>query len=406
TKFYTSLSYFDQVGTVINSDFRRYSLRLNLDHKLSDKFKIGNNITLSTTEEHITFNDDEAGVISTAVRQSPNIPVRYSDGKWGGPTDNAGISGGVNPVALSEIRNNTLKRYKINGNLLGELTFANDFVFRSEIGYDFNLAKTAVFLPTYTIGEGDAASTVTESRSIKQSSDSFYWIFKNYLNYNKDIGKHSMNIMVGQEAQQSKYFNLTGQRRAFLTNDVRALNVGDPDKANASNGEGTWGLSSYFGRLNYSFDSKYLLTATFRADASSNFGPNNRWGYFPSFSAGWVISNEAFMEDIQDVISLAKIRFGYGEVGNQNIPGYSFGAALRTTITRWGTGFSQQNLANPDVKWETSKSTHLGIELGFLSDRIRLEVDLYKKVSSDFLFQEPLPNYVGAMSNADYLGLA
>ena len=403
TRFYTSLSYFDQDGTIINTDFNRYSLRLNLEHKVNDNFKIGNNITLSNTKERITLNDDEAGVISSAVRQTPDVPVRYSDGSFGGPTDNSGLPGIVNPVALSEIRNNRLERYKFNGNLFGELTFLKDFTFRSEIGYDYNVTKVSTFLPTYSIGVGVNAPSVTESISVKQNSDNFYWIFKNFLNYNKVLDKHSINVMVGLESQENKYFNLTGQRRAFLTNDITALNAGDPDTATNANGQGTWSLWSYFSRFNYSFDSKYLLTATFRADASSNFGPNNKWGYFPSFSLGWVISNENFLKD-NDILSLAKIRVGYGEVGNEGIPGYTYGSSLRASITRWGTGFTLNNLANPDVRWETSKSTNIGVELGFLSNKIKLELDVYRKLSSDFLFQQPLPTYLGTAGDGG-LGL-
>ncbi len=405
TKFYTSLGYFKQDGIVINTDFKRISMRLNLDHKVSNNFKIGNNITVSKSDEHITLNDDEAGIISTAVRQSPNVPVYYSNGEWGGPTDNAGISGGVNPVALSEIKNNELARVKVNGNFYGEFNFLKGFTFRSELGYDYNTGKTSVFNPTYTIGEGDNASVVTESTSIKQNTENFYWIFKNYLTYNKTINKHSINALLGQESQQSKWYGITGSRRGFLTNDIHALNAGDADTATASQYEGTNSLLSFFGRVNYNFDSKYLVTATLRADASSNFGKNNKWGYFPSFSVGWIISNEAFMENSK-IVSLAKIRAGYGEVGNQNIPGYSYGAALRTTPSRWGSGFSQANIANPGVKWESTKSTNIGLELGFIQNKLKLEVDFYKKISSDFLFRQPLPNYLGAMTNADYLGLA
>lgn len=400
TKFYTSLNYFDQEGIVINSDFSRVSMRLNLDHKISDNFRVGNNLTFSKSNEHITFNDDEAGVISTALRQSPNVPVRYSDGSWGGPTETDGISGGVNPVAISEIRNNTLDRFKINGNFFGELKFANDFTFRSELGYDYSVSKIAVFEPTYEIGTQINGT----STSVKTSSDSFYWILKNYLNYNKTLGAHSINAMIGQESQESKWFNLRGSRRGFLTNDVQALNAGDAETATASQGQGSWSLASYFSRLNYSFDGKYLFTATIRADASSNFGENNKWGYFPSFSVGWVLSNESFLEN-NETLSLVKFRAGYGEVGNQNIPGYSYGARLKTTPSIWGSGFAQANIANPDVKWEATKSTNIGAELGFFSNKIILEVDLYKKVSSDFLFQQPLPSYLGAMNVASYMGL-
>lgn len=401
TKFYTSINYFDQEGIVINSDFNRVSMRLNLDHKVNDWFKVGNNVTFSKSREHITFNDDESGVISSAVRQSPVIPVRYSDGSWGGPTDESGVGNGRNPVAWSKIRNNQLDRFKINGNIFGELTILKDFTFRTELGYDYNTSKVAVFNPTYEMG----IQTNGTATSAKSNSDSFYWIFKNYVNYNKTINKHSINAMVGQESQESKWEGVSLSRRDFLTNDVTTVNLGDADTARNNNWKGSWSLMSYFGRLNYSFDSKYLLTATMRADASSNFGDNNKWGYFPSFSAAWVLSKENFMESMEDVLSLAKIRIGYGEVGNQNIGGYKYGATLRNVPTAYGTGFTQQNIANPDVKWESTKSTNLGIELGFIDNRIKLEVDLYKKTSTDFLFQEPLPSYLGAYNVASYLGL-
>ncbi|WP_147676110.1 SusC/RagA family TonB-linked outer membrane protein [Algibacter pacificus] len=401
TKFYTSVNYFEQDGIVINSDFNRISMRLNVNHKVNDWFKVGNNLTFSKSREHITFNDDESGVISSAVRQSPVIPVKYSDGNWGGPTDVSGVGNGRNPVAWSEIRNNQLDRFKINGNLFGELTLIKDLTFRSELGYDFNTGKVAIFNPTYEMG----TEINTVATSAKSNSNSFYWIFKNYLNYNKTLGLHSINAMIGQEAQESKYENVSLSRRDFLTNDVTTVNLGDAETARNDNSKGTWSLMSYFGRLNYAFDGKYLLTATMRADASSNFGSNNKWGYFPSFSAAWVLSKERFMETTKDIISLAKIRIGYGEVGNQNIGGYKYGAALRNVNTAYGTGFTQQNIANPDVKWESTKSTNLGIELGFIDNKISLDVDLYKKTSADFLFQEPLPSYLGAYNVASYLGL-
>nr|WP_320117422.1 TonB-dependent receptor [uncultured Marinifilum sp.] len=401
TTFYTSLGYFDQEGIVINSDFRRFSMRLNLDHKVNDWIKVGNNVSMSNSKEHITLNDDESGVISSALRQSPNIPVRYSDGSWGGPSDGIGSGNGRNPVAWSEIRNSELERYKINGNFFVDLSLAEGLTFRSEIGYDFNLNKTSVFNPTYEIG----SETNEISTSSKTSNDSFFWVLKNYLNYLKSFDKHSINLMAGHEAQESKWEGLTGARTGFLTNDITALNAGDALTATNGSWQGTHNIESYFGRFNYSFDGKYLLTATLRADASSNFGENNRWGYFPSFSGAWVVTKEPFMEKYADIVNYAKLRAGYGEVGNQDIGGYSYGASLRSITTVYGTGFSQANIANPDVKWESTRSTNIGLELGFLDNKIKLDVDVYKKTSKDFLFSQPLPSYLGAMNSASYMGL-
>jgi TonB-linked SusC/RagA family outer membrane protein len=163
-------------------------------------------------------------------------------------------------------------------------------------------------------------------------------------------------------------------------------------------------MESAFARFNYSFNRRYLITGTYRADASSNFGPNNKWGYFPSFSAAWVVSEEPFMKPIEGVLNWLKIRGGYGEVGNQNITAYAYGQSLRAITTVYGTAFSPLNIANPDVKWESTTSTNVGIELGFLQSRIRLNADFYIKKSKDFLYQLPMPDYYGAMSVPDQNG--
>jgi TonB-linked SusC/RagA family outer membrane protein len=403
TKYYTSLNYFQQDGIVINSDFRRYSMRLNLETKVNEWFKVGNNLTFSNSSEHITLNDDESGVISGAVRQAPNIPVRLSDGTFGGPDPAAGqgSGNGKNPVATSEIKRNNLIRYKLNGNIYGEMTLAKGLTFRSDLGYDYSTAKNGIFNPTYKIGSDE--NLINESFKIQ--NDSFFWVFKNYFNYSQTFGKHSFVLLAGQEAQQSKYESLSASRRGFLSNDIDALNAGDLATARNDNYKGTESLSSYFGRINYSFADKYLLSASLRADSSSKFGANYRTGYFPSFSGAWVLSNESFMKAVAPVLNYAKIRIGYGEVGNQNIPNYAYGAGIASIVSAFGTAFAQANIQNPNVKWETLKSTNIGLELGFLSDAIRLDIDAYKKTSSDFLFPRPTPGVLGSYPSASYLGL-
>lgn len=400
TRYYTSINYFEQDGIVINTGFKRYSIRLNLDSKVNDWFKIGNNITIANTKQKIAFNDTEDGVISAAVSQGPDVPVRYSDGTFGGPIEGFGNQAALNPVATALYKGNDVSIYKIVGSLFGEISFSDSLSFKSVLGYDFNTSNVSVFYPDIQIG-----TTNTSSASVKVQSQNFFWTLQNYFTYSKTLGRHNIVALLGQEAQESKYEGLVGTRTGFLSNDITTLNLGDAATATNGNFKGTSSLNSYFTRVNYSFDGKYLLTATLRSDSSSNFGEGYKTGYFPSFSAGWVLSNESFFAGVKDVISLAKFRAGYGEVGNQNIGGYRYGSSIVSFPTAFGTGFAQENIQNPKVRWETTKASNFGIEIGLFSDAVRLEVDYYKKVSSDFLFNEPVPAYLGTNPQQGNLGL-
>ncbi len=404
TKAYSSINYFKQDGILINTDYRRFALRLNLEHKVNDWFKFGNTITASNGKENIAYNDSEDGVIMGALRQSPEVPVYYSDGSWGGPSaaDGVGTGGGYNPVAWSTIRSSQLERNKILGTLYADINFLKELKLRSELGYDFNFNKMASFNPSYEIGD-----QVNElGTSFKYNTHSFYWIIKNFLTYSKEIGKHNMTFMGGHEAQQSTWEQIQASRGGFIQNELTALALGDSETAGATSMQNTWAMQSFFARANYSFNSKYLLTATFRADGSSNFGPNNKWGYFPSFSTGWVMSEEPFMEGVKGVLDWVKIRAGYGEVGNQNIGAYAYGQSLNTVTSAYGPAFIPGNIANPDVKWETTTSTNIGVELGFINNRINLDADFYIKRSKDFLYQLPMAYYYGREAfSAPYVNL-
>ncbi len=392
TSVYTSINYFDQEGILINTDYKRIGLRLNLDHEVNKWIKVGNNLTISNGKEKIAYNDSEDGVIMGALRQAPNVPVKYSDGSWGGPTKSLGSGEGYNPVAWSEIRSSHLERNKVLGNLFADIIFLSDLKFRSELGYDFNFNKMSSFYPSYEIGD-----RVKETgESYKANTHSFYWILKNYLTYSKNINAHSFTGMIGHEAQHSTWERVIASRGGFIMNELTALSIGDADLASANSLQNQWAMQSAFARANYSYNNKYLLTATYRADASSNFGKNNKWGFFPSFSTGWIVSEEPFMEAVSGVLNWMKIRAGYGEVGNQNIPAYSYGQILNSINTVYGSAFIPGNIANPDIKWESTTSTNVGIELGFIDRRIRLDADFYIKSSKDFLYQQPLPAFYGA----------
>lgn len=389
TRYYTSLNYFDQEGIVMNSDFNRMSMRLNVDSNVKSWLKIGNNMSISRSSQQVVRNDDRGGLVMNTLRQSPELPVRYADGSYAGPTSGLGSSANeaTNPIALSEYNNAKADRYKINGNVFADFTLTKGLVFRTELGYDLNFAKSSSFAPAYTLGN------VSEllNKSFKQQDQSFYWSLKNYLTYNKTFNeKHNFTFLLGQEAQESQYEYLSGYRSGdFLSKDFTNLNIGDIDTAVNGNGSGRWSMTSYISRLNYSFSNRYSFSASLRADASSNFGPNNKWGYFPSFAAGWTVSNESFFEPLSNTVNYLKFKGGYGSVGNQNIPANRYQTILSLTASPFG-GVSPtiDNLGNPDIKWESLKSFNIGFELGMLSNRVKLDFDYYVKHSSNFLTKQ------------------
>jgi TonB-dependent starch-binding outer membrane protein SusC len=389
TRYYTSLNYFDQEGIVLNSDFNRMSMRLNVDSSVKSWLKIGNNMSISRSSQQVVRNDDRGGLVMNTLRQSPELPVRYADGSFAGPTSGLGSSANeaTNPIALSEYNNAKTDRYKINGNVFADFTLIKGLVFRTELGYDLNFAKSSSFAPKYTLGN------VSEllNKSFKQQDQSFYWSLKNYLTYNKTFNeKHNFTFLLGQEAQESQYEYLSGYRSGeFLSKDFTNLNIGDIDTAVNGNGSGRWSMTSYISRLNYSFSDRYSFSASLRADASSNFGPNNKWGYFPSFAAGWTVSNEKFFEPLSSTVNYLKFRAGYGSVGNQNIPANRYQTILSLTASPFG-GVSPtiDNLGNPNIKWESLKSFDVGFELGMLNNRVKLDFDYYVKHSSNFLTKQ------------------
>jgi TonB-dependent starch-binding outer membrane protein SusC len=389
TTYAFSAGYFDQEGIVTGSNFNRYSVRLNLDNQAKSWLRVGNNITISRTNERITLNDSDDGVIASTLLQSPDIPVKFIDGSWGGPLTSE--FGPRNPVAMALDRDLNLTRSRILGNVYAEASFLNNFTFRSEFGTDFQANNNYAFQPTYEYGV--IINNINQSR--RRYTQSLYWEIKNYLTYNQSFGAHTVTALLGQEASESTWEGMEATRSTFLTNDIQELNAGDATTATNSGYRGSAALASYFGRLNYSFDNRYLLTATLRADGSSNFGPENKWGYFPSVALAWRISNEAFMENLEYISNL-RLRASYGEVGNQNIGGYRYGSALTTAPSGLGQTFRLTNIPNPQVKWEASKSTNFGFELGLFEQRIDLMVDVYSKTTDDMLLVLPLPNYMGS----------
>lgn len=393
-RYYVSGSYFKQEGTVVGTDFNRYSGRINLDSDLKKWLKLGTKLMFSATRDHLALNNSTEGIISVAMRTTPDVPIRNADGTWAG-LSYEGAPSIINPIAKALDETNILKKKLLNGNFYTEITFLKGLSLRTELGGELGNTGTYQFTPTYQYGT--LINTVNSAH--KQTNQNFFWQFKNYLTYNTTIGKNSITAMIGQEMSESNWEYLSATSSGLSSNDIHEPGLGDPKSMQIGSGHGSSSIASLFARGNYSFNSKYYLSYTFRYDGSSNFGPKNRWAPFHAVSGSWKILNESFMENMKGIFSDLKIRAGWGQTGNQNIGGYRWGASITKMPTNLGMGFRQTNIANPYITWEKQEQTNLGIDMGLIKNRIILTIDLYKKVSTAMLMDMQLPSYMGTSGN-------
>ncbi|MFV0365615.1 MAG: SusC/RagA family TonB-linked outer membrane protein [Mangrovibacterium sp.] len=380
------LGYLDQEGIAIGSGFDRFNLRGSFDSQVKENIKAGVSFNFSNPKQNTTVSDD--ALIITALKQTPNVAVRNAEGEFDGPDTDEYVQN--NPVGLALMRENRSETASIRANTYLEATITKGLTFKTEYGMDYGMTNAYTFSPSYTFGA--LSNEVREGSRTKSYSK--FWNWRNVLTYNREFGIHALNLMLGQEVQRSYWENLYGYRSGYLSNGATDLNLGDATTAKNSNSSSESSLSSFFGRAFYSYNDKYLLTATLRYDGSSKFHPDNRWGWFPSAALAWKVSNEDFMQNATAVSNL-KFRLGWGAVGNQNVSNNAFVSTYASSATIWGTGLLASNTANPDLQWETTYSTNVGIDLGLFDSRIELIADFYHKETENLLLQLPLPSYVG-----------
>jgi TonB-linked SusC/RagA family outer membrane protein len=341
----------------------------------------------SRTNETITLNDGGDGVIMTALMMGPNVPVYDMDGNFAGPESVEGVS--WNPVAIAMQRSNKLLRNNYSGNFYASADIIKGLTFRAEYSFAGTSNTNKAFHPTYKWG----ALQNDISRIIQRDDQSYFWINTDYLTWTKDFGLHNIVAMAGFETQQSTWEGTRLIKRNLTSNDIHVVGVDGIYESNEGwKGKGT--KASYFGRANYNYASKYYLTATLRRDGSSQFGPDNKWGTFPSLAAAWRVSGESFLED-NKAISNLKLRLGYGLVGNDKIPDFLYGSAMTALTTPLGTGYRVSQISNPSIKWESSVQYNAGLDVGLFNGRLDLIVDLYYKTTKDMLMQLSIPSYLG-----------
>ena len=395
TQYAFSGNYHFKEGTVVGSDFTRISGKMNLDHSFNDHIRIGNSFLISRTRENITFNDNSNGVIYTALLMVPNAAVKNADGTFAGPQEEITLSFD-NPVARALETNDYNVKTRMLSNIYLEVDLFPFLKYRSEFGSDLNFSHHHTFYPTFQRGNLFGKSSLN-----KNWNQSYFWINKHLLTFDKQFSdKQHLTFLAGFEVQEGKFDWTFANRQNLPNNELQQLTLGDAGQQNNDGGSGHWALMSYFGRLNYNFDDRYLLTTTFRADGSSRFGPDNRYGYFPSAALAWKVSNEKFMQDLIGELNYdLKFRAGIGAVGNQEIGLYSFSSNLRSINVVLGdqllTSFAPANIANPEVRWESSTQTNVGMNLSIFNNRIELVVDYYHKVADGMLLPALLPATAG-----------
>jgi len=388
--YFISGGYVDQEGTVIGSSFERMNARVNINAKLKDWVKVGMNLTATRTNEQLTFSNAANGIISLSLLNNPATAVYNPDGSFAGPvTDEEVAFGFRNPIAEALSVTNNLRRSGLLGNLFAEFKLLKNITFRTEFGGNFNSNTNNRFQKSFTYGIIERGSNLLNIR--EENTD--FWIIKNLITYNKKFeGNHNFTFLVGQEIQESSWEGIIAQDGNFVSNDVPILGTGNANDF-TDQYKGSNALESYFTRLIYSYDNKYDITASLRADGSSKFAEGNKWGYFPSVSAAWKLSNEDFMNDFKAIENI-KIYGGYGEVGNQSIPNFAYGSRLNTIATGTGTGFEFANFANADLTWESSTQTNLGLDFSLFKSKLNATIEVYNKVSKDFLYQLAVTDFI------------
>jgi TonB-linked SusC/RagA family outer membrane protein len=416
-QYLLSGGYANQDGIIVyaNDQFKRFNFRTNINAGLTDRLNVGTNLLLSYgDQDKLSSKGDAPGIIRHALIRPPIIPV-YKD-----PTDptysatdpftdlpffaqpwdnnNNRYEFGSNPVALAFYANDKRSNFKTFGNIFAEYSLLDALRFKSNLGVDLNLRHNKAFFQNFGDITGGTALDVGTGRQNRPTGlnedrgqeTTVTW--NNTLNYAKANETHDVSALFGTEYITNYSSSIGGSRQRFdyVRENFQYLNFGGTTNQNTGGSASEWGLFSLFSSATYMLNNRYMITGNLRADASSRFAKNNQWGYFPSVSVGWKLSDESFMRNVSWISDL-KLRASTGKLGNQEIDNYSF----LTLLQRSGDQYLISRYGNPDLKWETTSQQDVGMDLGVMSDRLSLSFDYFVKKTSDILLPISLPSIAG-----------
>jgi len=407
---YLSLEYWDESGVVggDKSNYKRYAARLNGTKDLNEYVTIGENLYINRVDNQtIGVNNAFGTVIADAFAYDPITDVYNPEKQYGFEQSDWVQKEYVNPLSRLFLANNSGHSDQIVGNIYAEIKPMEGLTFRSDFGMDYSWFKFRSFTPDYRYHNAfvNVDNDVAQGYGFFQTTQ-----VENYATYTKQIDKHDFNIVLGTSYRQSISENAGGSTSNIpdevkFDDNWQNVNAGQDSLDLSYGGVGVdYKLLSYYGRLIYSFDNKYLFTATLRRDGSSNFGEANRFGVFPSLSAGWVISDEDFFD--VGAISFMKLRASWGINGNDRIAPLAYASTIENVFTypfginqSLNTGASLATPPNPNIKWEESVQLDIGLEVRLWNDKLSAEIDYYKKNTTDLLMSQVIPGYIGATNN-------
>lgn len=384
--YYVSGGFLDQKGIVKTVGYRRFTFQNNNDAQVLKWLKFSNNVTFSTD-----LKSQGSYSISDAMNALPTQAVKDSEGNWSGPEGNAYWYGDVrNPVGPLYTNDNRTNGYNFLANISAEITFAPFLKFKSTFGYDAKMW----FNDNTSYAYDYKPQAVEETSRYKDSNRAFTYLWDNYFTFDHTFaGRHSLNVMAGTSAQWNESDGINATKSGFLFSNVNEFDNGTVKKS-IGGASSDWSMFSFMARVNYSYADRYLLTATYRRDGSSRFGPSHRWGNFPSASAAWRISREDWFPK-NFVINDLKLRAGYGVTGNDKIGSYAYIQTYNTGAYIFGdevaTTLVAKTMANPGIHWEEVSQANIGLDLSMWESRLNLNIDAYLKNTDGMLVKAAIP---------------
>lgn len=401
-----------------------------LSHTAFGNFKFGITLNPSLTIENKVnsdgaYNSNGGGVVASALHSSPIFPVYNDDGSfcfaqnsWSADTETIMDDGSIkrgnsqtqvwNPVALAMLQKDEKKASRIFGNIYGEVAFLPSLKYRANFGVDLYNDSEDTFRPSTIPLSNTKGNPESIPEATSQTSRIYNWVFEQTLSYNKNFGGHSVSVLGGWTMQYQRDESNYAFANGFIINSIPTLNAGTVTRGNSNASE--WSLLSALARIQYNYLGKYMITGALRADGASRFGKNNRWGYFPSVSLGWRISEEKFMNSLEFIDDL-KLRASYGLTGNFNIPNYgSQGELAYYSYVLGGSspdaikGAAPKSMPNPDLKWEKTAQVNVGFDATLFKNRLTLGLDLYNSNTYDLLLNVPVPMTTGYTTRLENIG--
>lgn len=396
TQYYTSLGYMRQGGILLNSDFNRISGRINLNHQHNDKLHFATAINVTRAEnDRVQEENSKEGPTKSGFFMAPNLPVFDNNGNY--VYDQVSLSK-ENPVAMLELPVNNAQTWRILGNVSAEYRFIPSLALKTSFGTDISFIDETFFMPPNGIRSFASQGGIGARRNTRDQ----LWINETTLTFDQTFDDHHINALGGFSVQESRLEFVHAQRSNFPSNDIEHINAGGVVTGADAYPE-EWAIASGFARINYDFRKKYIVTANVRADGSSRFGADNRWATFPSFAAAWRISEEDFINDLPAISNL-KLRASWGITGNQNIGNYASYSLYAGGNNYLGMpGFVPAVLGDRNLKWETTRQTDIGVDIGLFGNRISILADYYHKKTSDLLIGVPIltnSGYVSRFTNS------